>query len=982
MTNPAATAAEGVMTDDGLDRGSSYRRRLARAAAASFALHMIFFGGLSVSRLDFATEQPADAEATNPEKRKKAADFRLQVSRSATAERPAHERALTLPVPTDAARPAESRERPTEQSVADRREVAPEAEPTVMPSRTEFERSRPDDQQAPSQPSEALERVADVTPTESRATADMAAAAAATESSDAAEAAPATAQPRDRGESGPIAARWRPREVALLEKLTARAPDASSLAARPAADAPAPARSTAISRRSTANAARPSTVRADAIAPAPTQATSSASAASPQPRDTARRPAPATAAASRPAIPAAATSPSSTAIATASPALASITRSQALAGSTASAAAGSRSPARSSSVKAGEVAGAATVAAATGAAPAVASSGVGGLLAPAAAASGGSRSGRQGARGSAASERSAAGGSARAARAADGGGSADNAVAAGTVAGQGRGAGGLADLGGGLTGGREGLVDGGAGTAAGSRSPGRDTGNLASDPTGSGGLVAVDPTGGGGPGQGGGLGQRGGSELAAAGGGGPGGLGTGLMPAAMDRGGRRGGSRSAVASRGGGRNQGDGASEGLSVSPADIAAVVAAGRQRAAASSQPQGPRSLERITTAALPTDGRVRDVAEAFASRSGGGSEPAGGITDRETLDRARAMVDRGLAFLVRSQLADGRWRLTEYAGVTPADKPKLESDTAATGLALLCFLGAGHDHFSGPHRDTVRRGLEFLMTVQRDDGDLFLPADDLSNSCGWLYSHGIASIAVCEAVGMTGDPLVKPAAEKACRFIATSRHPTLGGWRYVPRTDADLSVSGWMLVALRAGDLAGVQTDPAALDAVRMLVDASASPSDPTRYAYNVRKADQRRTDLSVACMTAVGTLMRLHTGATADDPRVIASSKLLAGLPPSYGTKSQRVRDSYLWYYASQVLVHTGGDDWQAWYAELVDTLEEEQRKDGPLAGSWDAMGEVPDRWGEYGGRLYVTTLHLLALEVPWRHLPTYATAPSR
>jgi hypothetical protein len=343
---------------------------------------------------------------------------------------------------------------------------------------------------------------------------------------------------------------------------------------------------------------------------------------------------------------------------------------------------------------------------------------------------------------------------------------------------------------------------------------------------------------------------------------------------------------------------------------------------------------------------------------------------------------MVDRGLEFLARSQLADGRWRLTEFAGVTEADVPKLDSDTAATGLALLAFFGAGHDHFEGKYRDAVRRGLEFLISVQRPDGDLFLPADDLSNSCSWLYSHGIASIALCEAVGMTGDPRVKPAAEKACGFIAASRHPTLGGWRYTPRTDADLSVSGWMLVALRAGDLGGVKTDPAALDGVRTLLAASASPSDPTRYAYNARKADQRRTDLSVACMTAVGTLMRLHTGAAADDPGVVAAGKALADFEPTYGTAAKNLRDAYLWYYASQALVHTGGPGWQTWYASLVDTLEPEQRTTGPLAGSWDATGEIPDRWGPYGGRVYVTALHLLALEVPWRHLPTYATAPGR
>lgn len=405
-------------------------------------------------------------------------------------------------------------------------------------------------------------------------------------------------------------------------------------------------------------------------------------------------------------------------------------------------------------------------------------------------------------------------------------------------------------------------------------------------------------------------------------------------------------------------------------------------RERGGSATPTQSSRSLERVATTALPTDGRIRDVAKAFEGRRDGGKDPAGGITDRDTLDRARRMVDRGLDFLVRSQLPDGRWRLTDYAGSTPADAPKLESDTAATGLALLCFLGAGHDHFSGPHRGTVRRGLEFLASIQRDDGDLFLPADDLSNSCSWLYSHGMASIAMCEAVGMTGDPRLKPVAEKACRFIAESRHPTLGGWRYVPRTDADLSVSGWMLVALRAGDLAGVTTDPAALDGVRELLAASTSPSDPSRYAYNPRKPDQRRTDLSVACMAAVGGLMRLHTGETAASPGVVATSQALAGIPPSYGSSTTKSRDAYLWYYASQVLVHTGGEAWQSWYGGLVDTLEPKQRTDGPLAGSWDPLGETPDRWGEYGGRLYVTTLHILALEVPWRHLPTYATSPAR
>jgi hypothetical protein len=399
----------------------------------------------------------------------------------------------------------------------------------------------------------------------------------------------------------------------------------------------------------------------------------------------------------------------------------------------------------------------------------------------------------------------------------------------------------------------------------------------------------------------------------------------------------------------------------------------------------PLGPASvpLDRVAAVSLPAEGRVRDVSEAFARRAPDrrADRRAGSPGDEAaaTAERADAVVARGLDFLVRSQQADGRWSLGRFAGGTAADVPKLESETAATGLALLCFLGAGHDHFDGPHRDTVRRGLEFLIAAQKPDGDLYVPADELSNSCSWLYSHGIAAMALCEAVGMTGDIRVKPAATQACRFIATSQHPERGGWRYTPRSDADLSVSGWMLVALRAGSLAGLDTDARAMTGVRTLLDAATVPGDAARYLYNPRNPQQRPSRLSSACMTAVGTLMRLHTGSQPTDPQVAAAANVLTSVPATYGTATDKTRDAYLWYYASQVLVHTGGPDWDRWYRSLVGTLASTQDTAGPKSGSWDPLGPQPDRWGQYGGRLYVTALHLLALEVPYRHLPTYTAA---
>ena len=429
-----------------------------------------------------------------------------------------------------------------------------------------------------------------------------------------------------------------------------------------------------------------------------------------------------------------------------------------------------------------------------------------------------------------------------------------------------------------------------------------------------------------------------------------------------------------------GDRDGDGGTvfeEGLStdgMALADLSLASVSARRQVREIRSPAFPEAtaLPRALAIVLPVEPRPREIALPFRRR----------MARKRLPHDADEVVDRGLDFLKRAQQDDGRWRLEAYPGAAGEPAPKLFSDTAATGLALLSFLGAGHDHFDGECADTVRRGLEFLISIQKEDGDLYLPADPLSNSCSWMYSHGIATMALCEAVGMTGDDHLRPAAAKACGFIATTQHPSRKGWRYTPQSDADLSVSGWMLIALRSGKLAGVPIDEQALAGVRDLLDAatippSAGQSSLARFHYNEAKPEQRPAEISLACMTALGTLMRLHTGWRPEDEQPQENGRILAAILPAYAVQGQITRDCYLWYYASQVLVHTGGDAWDRWYAALVDVLRARQEQEGPLAGSWSPMGPIPDRWGRYGGRIYVTTLQLLTLEVPSRHLPTYS-----
>ena len=93
-------------------------------------------------------------------------------------------------------------------------------------------------------------------------------------------------------------------------------------------------------------------------------------------------------------------------------------------------------------------------------------------------------------------------------------------------------------------------------------------------------------------------------------------------------------------------------------------------------------------------------------------------------------------------------------------------------------------------------------------------------------------------------------------------------------------------------------------------------------------------------------------------------------------PEFGTNTKPKRDTYYWYYATQVMFHMGGEYWEQWNQRLRPLLVDTQVKNGPLAGSWDPQRPVPDRWASQAGRLYVTTMNLLSLEVYYRHLPIY------
>ena len=159
---------------------------------------------------------------------------------------------------------------------------------------------------------------------------------------------------------------------------------------------------------------------------------------------------------------------------------------------------------------------------------------------------------------------------------------------------------------------------------------------------------------------------------------------------------------------------------------------------------------------------------------------------FSGRSGLDRAQLVrreggtvhsekaVEDGLAWIVRHQRANGSWSLNfqeQCQGQGCPSQHVMDSDTAATGLALLPLLGAGYIHnVKCRYQDAVRRGLETLIEHQQPNGDLFTGGPGIS----YMYSHAIATMALCEAYGISRDSHLKDPARRAPGFYHRGPEP----------------------------------------------------------------------------------------------------------------------------------------------------------------------------------------------------------------
>lgn len=328
------------------------------------------------------------------------------------------------------------------------------------------------------------------------------------------------------------------------------------------------------------------------------------------------------------------------------------------------------------------------------------------------------------------------------------------------------------------------------------------------------------------------------------------------------------------------------------------------------------------------------------------------------------AEAAVQAALAWLAANQNADGRWEAKRFGAGTERNVlghdrrgAGAKADTGVTGLALLAFLGSGSTHHDGQYAVTVRKGMEFLLNSQGRDGNLGGEAEMFA----FMYSHGMATLAVSEDYAMTHDNRIEPFLRRAIEYTITSQHPQTGGWRYQPNDTGDMSQLGWQLMSLKSAELAGMQIPQRTRDGmVRFLKSVTSGP-------HNGR-ASYRPAEQTSRTMTAEALVCRQFLGMDRFNPASDeAGDYLLEDLP------GQGKTNLYYWYYGSLSMYQLQGDHWKKWNNALQTSLLKAQESSGELTGSWSPDNDV---WGGYGGRVYSTAMATLCLEVYYRYLPLY------
>jgi hypothetical protein len=310
----------------------------------------------------------------------------------------------------------------------------------------------------------------------------------------------------------------------------------------------------------------------------------------------------------------------------------------------------------------------------------------------------------------------------------------------------------------------------------------------------------------------------------------------------------------------------------------------------------------------------------------------------------------VPRALKWLAAQQRSDGSWSFDCPTGGDEESAGRgifKYARNGATGLTLLAFLSVGQTHTDGRYRNTVNRGLEYLLRNMQVRGD----RGSLEDFDGRLYSHAWATLALCEGYAMTRDERLQRPAQLALNHIIHRQDGRTGGWRYRPGRPCNIALAGWMVKAMQSGHMAYLEVPPEAVKRISKFLDSVQSDGGAS-YGHTKPGANPEAT--------AIGLLCRCCLGWKRDHPALRRGFDALLEREP----RPSQLNESY--FLMLLVRLAAPNEANRDWRSEIRETLIAMQSDSDALDGSWYLPdGEPATKWG---GRLYCTTVSTLIMSV--------------
>ena len=295
----------------------------------------------------------------------------------------------------------------------------------------------------------------------------------------------------------------------------------------------------------------------------------------------------------------------------------------------------------------------------------------------------------------------------------------------------------------------------------------------------------------------------------------------------------------------------------------------------------------------------------------------------------------VQQGLKWVETHQLPDGGWSFDHTGGeckgsCSQPGSLKENCRNAATGMAILAMLGAGNTPFEGDFQDSVLKGVQFLLAhSSAAPAGLDLRGQHAGNT--GMYCQAIAATALCETLAMLQHEVkdnrgeedqrssnrkrlslirqLEPAALAGVNFIANAQNQDNGSWGYNPGASGDTSILGWQVMALKSAVHAKIPVNPKTVLGANLFLNQVQAENG--MYGYSSVENPAPST-------TAIGLVCRMLSGMSREEPRLKLGVQTLSALGPNAG-------NMYYNYYATQVMLHYGGDEWTKWNSVMRDHL---------------------------------------------------------